>query len=118
WLIKCIGDPVFCAPNLANGGSLGSAYAPLFVGTALNNPSRPGFQAPDVFAVAETPERMRGRRRLLDGLERALGTKEGHHALGQWQEVHRQGFELAMAPGPRQAFEVDREALTERDRYG
>src|SRR5262245_59853202 len=24
WLIKCVGDPVFCAPNIGTGGSLGS----------------------------------------------------------------------------------------------
>ena len=44
WLIKCIGDPVFCAPNIATGGYLGTPYAPLFVGTAENNPSMPGFK--------------------------------------------------------------------------
>src|SRR5437763_5816225 len=39
WLIKCVGDPVFCAPNIATGGSLGSPYAPLFVGSADNHPA-------------------------------------------------------------------------------
>ncbi len=24
WLIKCVGDPVFCAPNIGSGGNLGS----------------------------------------------------------------------------------------------
>ena len=47
WLIKCVGDPVFCAPNLATGGSLGAPYAPLFVGSAENNPAKPGFKPPD-----------------------------------------------------------------------
>ncbi len=28
WLIKCVGPPVFCAPNIGIGGYLGSAYAP------------------------------------------------------------------------------------------
>src|SRR5438132_1320027 len=69
WLIKCVGDPVFCAPNIGTGGSLGAPYAPLFVGSAENNPSLPGFKAPDVFNTAETPERMLGRRQLLDGME-------------------------------------------------
>ena len=32
WLIKCVGPPVFCAPNIGIGGYLGSAFAPLFVG--------------------------------------------------------------------------------------
>src|SRR5713101_1738311 len=58
WLIKCVGDPVFCAPNIATGGSLGTAYAPLFVGSAENNPAKPGFKAPDLLATSETPERM------------------------------------------------------------
>ena len=111
WLIKCVGDPVFCAPNIGTGGSLGSTYAPLFVGSADNHPARPGFKAPDVFAANETPERMRGRRELLDTLER----KDDR---GSWRDVHGRGFELATAAGPRQAFEVDREDPRLRDRYG
>ena len=27
WLIKCVGDPVFCAPNIGTGGYLGAATA-------------------------------------------------------------------------------------------
>jgi hypothetical protein len=110
WLIKCVGDPVFCAPNIGTGGSLGSPYAPLFVGSADNHPAKPGFKAPDVFAANETPERMRGRRDLLDHLE--------HQREGNWREVHDRGFELATASGPRRAFEVDREDPRLRDRYG
>src|SRR4051794_19815085 len=71
WLIKCVGDPVFCAPNLANGGHLGAAYAPLFVGSADNNPAMPTFRPPDVFAPETTPGRMQGRRTLLDTLDEA-----------------------------------------------
>jgi hypothetical protein len=111
WLIKCVGDPVFCAPNIGTGGSLGSPYAPLFVGSAENHPAKPGFKAPDVFAANETPERMRGRRDLLARLER-----KGDR--GSWEDVHGRGFELATAAGPRQAFEVDREDPRLRDRYG
>src|SRR5207302_5310954 len=68
WLIKCVGDPVFCAPNIATGGSLGSPYAPLFVGSADNHPAMPSFKAPDVFTATETPERMQGRQQLLETL--------------------------------------------------
>ncbi|MED5447899.1 MAG: DUF1501 domain-containing protein, partial [Planctomycetota bacterium] len=39
WLIKCVGPPVFCAPNIGIGGYLGSAYAPVFVGSAKNHPA-------------------------------------------------------------------------------
>src|SRR5262245_42195650 len=46
WLIKCVGDPVFCAPNIATGGSLGSPYAPLFVCSPGNPPARPRLHPP------------------------------------------------------------------------
>src|SRR6516164_10549505 len=65
WLIKCVGDPVFCAPNIATGGSLGAPYAPLFVGSAENHPAKPGFKAPDVFTMTDPIERMQGRENLL-----------------------------------------------------
>jgi hypothetical protein len=114
WLIKCVGDPVFCAPNLATGGSLGAPYAPLFVGSADNHPAMTGFKAPDVFAANETAERMNGRRDLLDNLER--GSAESQR--GGWHELHRRGFELATSSGPRDAFNIDREDPKLRDRYG
>src|SRR4051812_7165221 len=74
WLIKCVGDPVFCAPNIATGGSLGAPYAPLFVGSAENNPAKPGFKPPDSLFSSETPERVLNRRQLLDGLDQSKGT--------------------------------------------
>jgi len=114
WLIKCIGDPVFCAPNLATGGNLGAPYAPLFVGTADNNPSMPNFQAPDSLVPAEPPDRLFARRNLLEGLNQTGGgtSQEG------WQGVQRRGFEMAVSPETRQAFNVDREDPRLRDRYG
>jgi hypothetical protein len=114
WLIKCVGDPVFCAPNIATGGSLGIPYAPLFVGSADNHPAKPGFRPPEAFRVTETPERMLGRRHLLDSLADARGDRQ----QPGWPEVHRRGFELVTTPGPRQAFEVEREPTHLRDRYG
>ncbi|OWK40324.1 DUF1501 domain-containing protein [Fimbriiglobus ruber] len=113
WLIKCVGDPVFCAPNIGTGGSLGGAYAPLFVGSAENNPARPGFKAPDALTSTEPAERMLGRRQMLDDLDQRRGA-DRH----DWRAVHRRGFELATAAGPRRAFEMDLEDPRLRDRYG
>ncbi len=113
WLIKCVGDPVFCAPNIGTGGSLGIPYAPLFVGSADNHPALPSFRAPDVFAEIESPRTMRGRGQLLKNLEASDHT--GHK---DWEKLHEQGFDLATASGPRQAFEVWREDPRVRDRYG
>src|SRR5262245_14590780 len=114
WLIKCVGDPVFCAPNIATGGSLGTPYAPLFVGSTENHPAKPGFRAPDLLVSPETPERMRGRQQLLDGLEQPSSERRQE----EWQKLHRRGFEMATTPGPRQAFDVEREDPHLRDRYG
>jgi hypothetical protein len=113
WLIKCVGDPVFCAPNIGTGGSLGTPYAPLFVGSAENNPAKPGFKAPDSLSPAEPADRMLGRRDLLDGLDFSKSERNQ-----DWQGLQHRGFELTTAEGPRQAFEVDRESPRVRDRYG
>jgi hypothetical protein len=118
WLIKCVGDPVFCAPNIGTGGSLGAAYAPLFVGSADNHPAKPNFKPPDVFTAASSAERMQGRRRLLDNLDRSASARAKGEAGKQWQDMHRQAFELATSSGARRAFEVDREDPRVRDRYG
>src|SRR5262249_19237764 len=92
----------------------GSPYAPLFVGSADNHPAMPTFKPPDVFLATETPERMQGRQQLLASLEQTKGESQ----RGNWGEVHRQGFELATAPGPRRAFDLNQEDPRLRDRYG
>jgi hypothetical protein len=117
WLIKCIGDPVFCAPNIGTGGYLGAPYAPLFVGTAENNPSTPGFKPPpELLGPADvTPDRVQGRGRLLEGLDRPAADSE---VTGQWQGVQRRAFELAASSQALRAFDMEREDPKVRDRYG
>src|SRR5262245_50268899 len=68
WLIRCVGDPVFCAPNIGSGGHLGARHTPLFVGAANNHPAMPDFRAPDALLPAVEPDRLDRRRRLLAGL--------------------------------------------------
>src|SRR5207249_11064550 len=65
WLIRCVGDPVFCAPNIGSGGFLGAQHTPLFVGSADNHPALPTFRAPDELQAAVEPARLHGRNRLL-----------------------------------------------------
>jgi Protein of unknown function (DUF1501) len=116
WLIKCIGDPVFCAPNIATGGHLGAPYAPLFVGSSENNPAKPGFKVPDLFAESGS-ERMLERRQLLESLDRP-GTEDSRRVTREWQDLHRHAFDLATSSGARLAFQVEREDPKVRDRYG
>jgi hypothetical protein len=115
WLIRCVGDPVFCAPNIATGGHLGAQHSPLFVGSATNHPAMPGFRGPDELFGPTDPGRMQGRRRLLDRLDPANG---GIRATSEWQALHHRAFELANGPGGRRVFELEREPVQVRDRYG
>lgn len=115
WLIKCVGRPVFCAPNIGTGGHLGARHAPLFVGSADNHPAMPGFKPPELYEVAE-PERLPGRRRLLDRLD--PDARDADRARQDWQQLRHKAFELVTGPDGRQAFEVDREPESVRDRYG
>jgi hypothetical protein len=116
WLIKCVGDPVFCAPNIGTGGIYGPTHAPLFVGSAENNPAKPGFKAPDAFLPSDVPERLHGRRDLLASLDRGK-SESAQHNQG-WRDVQNRGFELATSEGPREAFNMERESPRVRDRYG
>jgi hypothetical protein len=117
WLIKCVGDPVFCAPNIGTGGHLGVVHGPLFVGSAANNPAMPGFQAPDLFTSTE-PARFQGRRQLLDSLSPTESAGEGNHVTKEWHDLHQRAFELTTGSAGRQAFDLEREPPAVRDHYG
>ncbi len=117
WLIKCIGDPVFCAPNLATGGFLGAPFAPIFVGTAENNPSLPNFKPPDVFAPAD-PAVLQARQKLLADLRAESSTAQRVAVADDWHSLQRRAFEMAAARESRQAFEMEREPASVRERYG
>ena len=118
WLIKCVGDPVFCASNIGTGGHLGAGYSPMFVGSANNHPAMPGFKAPEELLPAVTSERMLERQRLLAELNSQENASAGHRSAQDWQDLYGRAVELASGVGGRQAFELDREPVTVRERYG
>jgi hypothetical protein len=118
WLIRCVGDPVFCAPNIGSGGHLGAQHMPLFVGSASNHPALPTFRAPDELQPAVAPERLLDRRRLLDSVSHADDAAPLQRATRDWQDLHRRAFELASGSGAREVFELQSEPHEVRDRYG
>jgi Protein of unknown function (DUF1501) len=118
WLIKCVGDPVFCAPNIGTGGNLGARFSPLFVGSANNHPAMPGFKVPNEFLPSVPPDRMQQRRQLLDGLNLAEGSSAGGRVATDWQELRARAFELASGSSGREPFELEREPTNVRERYG
>jgi hypothetical protein len=117
WLIRCVGDPVFCAPNIGNGGHLGAQHSPLFVGAANNHPAMPNFRAPDALQPAVETARLDRRRRLLASLA-PRARKAGRAATRDWDELHGRAVELARGSGARKAFQMYREHPTVRERYG
>jgi hypothetical protein len=118
WLIRCVGDPVFCAPNIGSGGHLGAQYAPLFVGAANNNPAMPDFRAPDALQPVAEPERFDRRVNLLAALAPGAGAAGRAPAARDWDELQGQAVELVRGSGLRQAFQMRREPLAARERYG
>jgi uncharacterized protein (DUF1501 family) len=115
WLIRCVGDPVFCAPNIGNGGHLGAQYQPLFVGNANNHPALPTFRAPDELQPAVEPPRLQDRRRLLEAVNTTSDTRQ---TARDWDNLQRRAIELANGQGGREVFELHREPAAVRARYG
>jgi Protein of unknown function (DUF1501) len=115
WLIKCVGDPVFCAPNIGIGGYLGSAYAPVFIGGANNHPAMDSFKAPEVYDFVNKEDTDR-RKYLLASLESG---KLDQVANGKdWSNLRAKAYEAMTRPEGRQAFDMSREPVKVRERYG
>ncbi len=107
WLQNLAGD---VQPRYLTGGFLGPAYAPLRVGTDLDNPSAPGFRVQAFDPPADVPPaRLHARQRLLAAVEPERGP------LGRFQE---RAVELVTGPEARRAFDLEREPPALRDRYG
>ena len=101
-----------------HGGLLGESYAPLLVGRRLDNPSAPGFRMKDFDPPADvTPERVRQRHELLHVVDDHSRTA----ALpipAQMQQYQERAVDLVTGPAAQQAFDLQREPATVRERYG
>lgn len=114
WLIKCVGRPVFCAPNIGTGGHLGAAHSPLFIGSAKNHPAMQNFKPPNLYDV-DDPARLQSRRQLLSELDSAESHKK---SAKDWNNLRESAFDLVTQQQGRQAFELHREPNAVRERYG
>jgi hypothetical protein len=115
WLIKCVGAPVFCAPNIGIGGYLGSAYAPVFVGSADNHPAMPNFKSPEIYDFGNE-EDLNRRKNLLANLE---SHKLDNVAKGKdWSNLRAKAYEAMTRPEGREAFNMKNEPEKLRERYG
>lgn len=115
WLIKCVGPPVFCAPNIGIGGYLGSAHAPVFVGSEKNHPAMDDFSPPEIYDSMDD-ESVARRRALLSNIE---SSKLGRDArAADWSDLREKAYNAMTRAEGRDAFKLDREPAKVRDRYG
>lgn len=116
WLFHPGRASVFISAHIATGGYLGAKHAPLFVGDNNNHPAMPNFRGADgVFAPMDA-DRLDDRRNLLSSLSphESLSNRTGQ----DWSDLQQKAFELVNGPGGRQVFELQREPVAVRDRYG
>src|SRR5262249_30241069 len=94
------------------GGWLGRGADPLFV---LRDPNASNFGMPEL-APAVSSESLKGRRRLIGSLE-----GERFHRGRQYQDIdsfQAKAFDLLTSPTTQRAFQLEREPLPVRERYG
>lgn len=115
WLIKCVGHPVFCAPNIGIGGYLGSAYAPLFVGAADNHPAMPDFKPPEIFNSYDE-QRFDQRKQLLSQLESTR--LDQIRQVSDWSDLREKTYDAMTRAEGRKAFNLSEEPVAVRERYG
>lgn len=115
WLIKCVGRPVFCAPNIGIGGYLGSAFAPVFIGSAKNHPAMKNFKPPQIYKPVEKTSFSR-RTSLLSKLESKKYDFQNN--VKDWSDLRDKAYEAMTRAEGRKAFEMHREPTKVRERYG
>ncbi len=115
WLIKCVGPPVFCAPNLGIGGYLGSAYAPVFVGAADNHPAMNDFKPPSIYDSYDE-KRFEERKSLISQLESTRLDRD--QRVKDWSDLREKTYDAMTRNEGREAFDLSREPVSVRERYG
>ena len=96
-------------------GFLGAAYDPLVTG----DPSLPGYSVPGMTPSPEVPPERLGRRdALLRQLDRPPGGLAAAPELERVGVFRRKAFELVNSDAVRKAFDLNREPLALRERYG
>lgn len=102
-----------------SGGHLGPGHAPFLIARGTENFANPAFQVsaldpPDGVSV----ERLLARRRLLDSVSPPTGNTAGVATADAHGNFQERAFDLVAGPAARRAFDLSRERVEVRDRYG
>lgn len=119
WLQKFGGGAAPPDHTYLTGGRLGMAFAPMLIGEKHDdNPASPEFRVRAFDRPQDVPpQRLRGRRDLLEGFQRvsSVGSTREFEALDVYQQ---RSFDLLQGGAARAAFDIDKESEITRDRYG
>jgi Protein of unknown function (DUF1501) len=109
WIVSHPAAPGGVAPG-QNGGWLGMGFDPFLV---TGDPNAPGFQVAGLKVAADSSTgRIADRANLLRAIESAKSPNEG------FAEVRSQAFDLLSSPTVAASFDLAREPVPIRDRYG
>jgi hypothetical protein len=111
WVVSHPAAPGGKGPG-QHGGWLGHGYDPFYI---LADPNDPGFQVPGLsLGDGCSIERMDHRMRLMDDLSRNLETESSN----TWAPTHKKALNAVMSATAREAFDLNKETVATRDRYG
>jgi hypothetical protein len=117
WLIEDRAENDIPHARIVSGGRLGALYAPLMIGSSTQHPAKKDFRV-NYFSPAEgiNAERLHSRDELLRDLEPPTDSVNGSSA--RLDRYRKQAIELVAGERGRQAFAIDMEKESLRDRYG
>ena len=103
-------------PNGQAGGFLGKSYDPFELAA---DPSKEGFQVPDLLPPSQIGaarlDRRQKLREIVDGTVKDFEASENADLL---QENFRAAYRLMTSPQAREAFDLSKEPIKTRERYG
>ena len=112
--------PYVCVPNMPNefagSGYLSTAHGPFSLG---GDPANNGFAVRDLnMHQGITPERFDRRRNILSTVDEHFRTLEKSDSLDAMDSFYQAAYSLVSSESAREAFNLNAEAATVRDKYG
>jgi Protein of unknown function (DUF1501) len=103
-------------PHGQDGGFLGKNYDPFVLGA---DPSVANFKVPDLLPPGEIGEaRLERRKKLRDVVEGAMKNFEGSASAELMDANFEAAYRMMTSPLAREAFDLSKEPLSVRERYG
>jgi len=94
---------------------LGRRYTPFMIG---GDPSRPGFQVQNIGLDQAMAQRLDDRFALLRGVDELRRQTDSNRSMATMDSLYQRAYSLMTSPQSRLAFDLSREPVAVRERYG